>query len=58
MHLHPTLSHQMTLGRERDARAAAARFRLARVARCADDAPSTPRSLRRVKRGCPEVAPA
>jgi len=55
MHLHPTLSHQMTLGRERDARAAAARFRLAR---CADDAPSTPRSLRRVKRGCPEVAPA
>ena len=54
MQLHPSLSHQMTLTREHDARAAARRARLVRAARCADAPPADLRRRPTLRGGCPE----
>jgi hypothetical protein len=58
MQLHPSIAHQLSLARQRDAEQTAARARRATAARCVDESKAgSPRSTAPAG-GCPELARA
>jgi hypothetical protein len=56
MQLHPSLSRQIALTRDREARAAAARARLVRATRCTSAPPNDVRRRPAMRRGCEDPA--
>ena len=58
MQLHPSLSRQIGITRDHDARVATDRARLVRAARCATAAPADVRRRPALRRGCDDPLPA
>jgi hypothetical protein len=58
MQLHPSLSRQIGITRNHDARTAADRARLVRAARCATATPSDLRRRPTLRRACEDPLPA